>query len=377
MLALAAGMVASAAADAGAVTLRLAFPDGQPMTHGSACAGLGCLASGRGAVVDERGEVELPNSPRTIEWRREGISLPSVQVGVASGTALAVGDRVAVTVPRLLVGSAPTVDATESDLVARLNEARAGQGLPLAQINPRLSSAADMQATWLRTSGATILQPDRFHVGPFGTDLAFRHGEVSLPDPASGGEVAEAGATADQTVTDWLSSAEHRRQVLAPGPVLMGVAQAGPFTIVQTHRPCAGCVQAGTGTRLGAPPPPPIAAAAGSAPAAPAPAPTIGSSDATTSLPSCGRERLTARRLQKRHGLVRMRVSAQCLRRGARYVLMVRQNTAGRVLKTLRITRAGTSLLSLRAGRSTRTLRMRLKRDGHVVLVRTMALRTR
>ena len=57
VLSLAAGMVASAAADAGAVTLRLAFPDGQPMTHGSACAGLGCLASGRGAAVDERGEV--------------------------------------------------------------------------------------------------------------------------------------------------------------------------------------------------------------------------------------------------------------------------------------------------------------------------------
>jgi hypothetical protein len=369
-------MVASAAADAGAVTLRLAFPDGQPMTHGSACAGLGCLANGRGAAVDERGEVDLPDFPRTVEWRREGISLPAAPIGVASGTVFAVGDRASATLPRLLVGSTPVVDATESDLVARLNEARAGQGLPLAQINPRLSSAADMQATWLRTSGATVLQPDRFHVGPFGTDLTFRHGEVSLPDPDSGGEIAEAGATADQTVSDWLSSAEHRRQVLAPGPVLVGIGQAGPFTIVQTHRPCAGCVQAGTGTRLGAPAPPPAAAAAGSASAVPAPAPTIGSSDATTLLPACGRERLTAQRLQKRHGLVRMRVSAQCLRRGARYVLMVRQNTAGRVLKTLRITRAGTSLLALRAGPSTKTLRMRLKRDGHVVVVRTMALRT-
>ena len=370
-------MVASAAADAGAVTLRLAFPDGQPMTHGSACAGLGCLASGRGAAVDERGEVELPNFPRTIEWRRDGISLPSVGVGLASGTALAVGDRVAVTLPRLLVGSAPIVDATESDLVARLNEARAGQGLPLAQINPRLSSAADMQATWLRTSGATILQPDRFHVGPFGTDLAFRHGEVSLPDPASGGEIAEAGGTADQTVTDWLSSAEHRRQVLAPGPVLMGIGQAGPFTIVQTHRPCAGCVQAGTGTRLGAPAPPPAVAAAGAAPAAPAPAPTIGSSDATT----------LAARLRARAADRAAAAEAPRARADARLRAMpapwgpLRADGPpehGRPRPEDHADHARGHLVAGAArGPSTRTLRMRLKRDGHVVLVRTMALRTR
>jgi hypothetical protein len=296
-------------------------------------------------------------------------------VGVASGSLLAVGDHATVVLPHLLVGSSPDVDAIESDLVARLNEARAAQGLPLAQINPRLATAADYQATWLVQTGATFSDADQFHTGPFQTDMSFRHGEVSMPEPRSGGEIAEAGGTVAEAVGDWMASPEHRAQILAPGPLLMGAARAGSFLIVDTHKPCAGCTQAGTGTRLDgspAPPPPPVSLAA--APPPP-PVPTIGSSTVDSSAPSCGHERLATRRLRSVHGRLRLRIGTSCLRPGARYVLLIRQNATGRLLRTLRIMRAGTMTLRLRPARSASSLRIKLKRDGRAIVGRTMALR--
>jgi hypothetical protein len=381
-LSMAACFAAFSVAEAGATTLTLAFPDGQPMTYGSACAGIGCMArNDHVGTTDERGQVKLAGAARTIEYRRDGIILAALPAGVASGATVAIGDQATVILPRLLTGRAPGVDADESDLVARLNEARAALGLPMAQINPRLAAAADLQASWLTQSGVTFDEAGSFHEGPFGTGIAFRHGEVSLPDPDSGGEVAEAGATTDETVSDWLSSAEHRREVLAPGQMLIGAARVGAFTIVETHKPCDGCDRVGTGTRLGAVPasvaPAPIAPPPPPPPPPPVAAPTASTTGASTAAPrpSCGRERLTARRLQSRPGQVRLRVSIQCLRPGARYLLLVRQGTVGRLLKSLRIKRAGKTTLTLRPGPSVNRMRMRLKRDGHVIAVRTTSLR--
>src|ERR1044072_7360262 len=169
-----------AAADADAFTLTLAFPDGQPMTDGSARARLGCLdRNDRVDTTDERARVFLPDAPRTIEWRRDGIELGTLALGTASGRLLAVGNEATVTLPHMLVGSAPATDAVGPARVARHSEARAGQGLPLAQLNPKLSVAADYQATWLATSGVTLLQPGRFPPGPVGSG-------VGLP-PGAGG----------------------------------------------------------------------------------------------------------------------------------------------------------------------------------------------
>ncbi len=378
-LSVAVGFGACAAADAGAFTLTLVFPDGQPMTYGSACAGVGCLGrNDRVDRTDDRGRVFLPDQPRTIEYRRDGIPLGLAPVGFASGTIIAVGSSASVILPRMLIGSQPGVDAVESDLVARLNEVRAAQGLPLAQMNSRLAKSADFQATWLTQSGA-LLEPSVFHVGPFGTDLAFRHGEVSLPDPASGGEIAEAGGSIDAAVTDWLSSPEHRQQILAPGQQLIGAARSGSFLIVQTHKPCAGCEQTGTGVRSNAPPPPPpppVVAQAPPAGAAPA-APTVGSTSAKPEpLPGCGREQLAARRLQNRGGRVRLRIGTRCLRPGARYVLIVREGTAGRVLRTMTIKRAGTATLAVKPARTAKRLRISFKRNGRAIVGRTMTLRS-
>jgi uncharacterized protein YkwD len=372
------GLGACSTADAGAFTLTLAFPDGQPMTYGSACAGVGCMMrSDHVNATDENGRINLPTSTQAIEWRRDGIPLAAAPIGVASGTTVAVGTRATVTLPRMLVGSDPAVDAEESDLVARLNEVRAAQGLPMAQMNPQLTAAADLQAAWLTQSGAGLLDPGSFHDGPFGSDLAFRHGEVSMPEPDSGGEIAEAGATIDETVTDWLSSEEHRREVLAPGQLLIGVGRVGSFTIVETHKPCKGCAGGGTGTRDGAPPPSPaVVPAPPPPPPPPAAAPTIGSSTPPAApRPGCGREQLSTRRLQARPGAVRLRVSIHCLRPGARYTLLIRQGASGRTLKSLRISRAGKTTLSLRPSPTVNSLRVRLKRDGHVIAVRTTSLR--
>lgn len=379
-LAFAASFGACVAAEANALTLRLVFPDGQPMTYGSACAGVGCLQrDDHVRTTNGRGEIDLPGGARAIEYRRDGVHLGLAPPGHASGSIVAVGDRATIVLPRMLVGSDPTVDATESDLVARLNEARAAQGLELAQINPNLSTAADLQATWLMQTGVSFSEPSRFHVGPFESDLAFRHGEVSLPDPDGGGEIAEAGGTIDETIADWLSSAQHREQILAPGKPLIGAAKVGTFTIVQTHKRCAGCVQAGTGTRASAPAPAPFQPAPAPAPPAPpvvAAAPTIGSSQVDAPPPSCGREQLATRRLQNHGRQVRLRIGTGCLRPGARYTLLVRQGTSGRVLRTVRISRAGTLTLQLRPSRTTSRLRIKLKRDGRAVVIRTMSLRT-
>ena len=392
-VAFATGFGACAAAEANAFTLRLTFPDGAPMTYGSACYGSGCLQRGDGiATTDERGEIvltgglraigeigeiDLSAAARTIEYRRDGVRLGLAPIGVVSGTVAAIGDRVTVVLPRILVGSNAAVDTVESDLVARLNEIRAAEGLPLAQINPKLSAAADLQATYLTQTGVTFAEPGAFHEGPFESDMAFRHGEVSLPNPAEGGEIAEAGGTVDEAISDWMSSAAHREQILARGRVMIGAAKVGAFTIVQTHRRCDGCVAAGTGTRAGAAPapgpaaPPPLAATL--APAAP----TVGASQvAPARQPSCRRETIATRRLQSRGGRIRLSISARCLKPRARYLLLIRQGASGRLLRTMRITRAGTRFVALRPARSARKLQIRLKRDGRAVISRTMSLRT-
>ena len=379
---LAIGFAGVPAAQAGAFTLRLAFPDGQPMTYGSACSKVGCMQRGEGvASTDSNGEIYLPGSVKTIEYRRDGLVLGMAPAGAASGTLSAIGDRATVVLPRLLTGSEPALNAIESDLVARLNDARAAQGLSLAQINPGLAKAADMQATWLVQSGVTFAEPGSFHSGPFQSDMAFRKGEVSLPDPASGGEIAEAGGTTAETVGDWLSSPLHRELILAPGKLLIGAANVGIFTIVATHRPCDGCVQAGTGTPLSADQPPlapggqaPPPALVPAAPPVVAAVTTAGSGVAPA-LPACGRERLTTRRLHSRYGRVRLRVSTQCLRPRARYALLVRQGATGRLLRTVRITRAGAMTLRLRPARSATRLRITLKRDARVIISRMMSLR--
>lgn len=371
LLSVAAAALLHAPGDAAAFTLKLALVDGQPMTHGSACLGMGCLAR-RDAIArtDANGEIVLPTAPGAIvEYRRDGIDLSQTPPLVASGQLPQAGDRPGVALPRLLLASAPAVDTSESDLLARLNEQRAAAGLPPARLNTRMSAAADLQATSLARAGASG-QSD-LHGSDYGTTLAFRFGEVSMPEPEVGGEVVADGATPPQAVSDWMGSPAHRAQVLSPGVVLMGVARVGSFTVVTTHPPCAGCEQGAPGMRNSTP----VEAAAATTVAAPVPARAVVTGSSAAPRPACGRETLRLRRLASRGGRLRLQVRAQCLRAGAAYTLMIRQNRTGRVLATRRISRAGTVTVSLRPARSARSLRVRLKRDGRAIAANSLSLR--
>ena len=125
-------------------------------------------------------------------------------------------ERATAVMQHLLVPGDPQVDVVESDLVARINEARAAEGLALAQLNRRLAASADLQAAWLVRSSITWDQLNLLHVGQYGTTLGFRRAEVSFPGPTKGGEVASVGATAIQALDDWLASPQHRATLLVP-----------------------------------------------------------------------------------------------------------------------------------------------------------------
>ncbi|MDX6682442.1 MAG: hypothetical protein QOG94_2481 [Solirubrobacteraceae bacterium] len=397
-LAMAVVVVLCGARDAAAYTLRLTFPDGQAMTHGSACAGSGCLARGDDlSPTNAAGEVSLSGRSHVVEYRRDGIALAQAPLGSASGRILATGDRDTVVLPRLLAGVAPATDVAESDLIARINEERDARGLPLARLNDRLAASADLQAAWLARSAVTWREPELMHVGPFATTLAFRQAEVSLPEPAAGSEVAEVGGTGAEAVEDWMASAPHRALLLADGPLLIGAARAGSFVLVQTHPPCGGCAQGDTGVRtadaaqLAAPVPQPVAPGAPAAPAwrpaapigrpgAPAGGPAAPALPPTTAAggsggAGCARERLAVRRLSGDERRVRARVRTACLRPGGGYVLVVRRARGGRALASRTVARAGTTTLRLRLGSRARSLRFELRRDRRAVAARSLSLR--
>ncbi|MDX6679655.1 MAG: hypothetical protein QOE31_3707 [Solirubrobacteraceae bacterium] len=378
VLSLAATLLALAARDASAFTLKLVFPDGQAITHGSACGGSGCSARGDERFeTDAAGEIGLPGSPSTVEYRREGIALTLAPPGTASGSLPVSSGAATITLPRVLSPGAPAVDAVESDLIARINEVRAAQGLALAQLNHRLTAAADLQAAWLVRNGVTWEQVSLMHVGPYETTLGFRRGEVSFPNPIDGGEVAEVGASAQDALADWLDSPEHRATLLAPGMQLIGAARAGAFVVVQVHPPCAGCEQAGPGVRSADYTPPPALGPATAPSVFSAPSAQTGGSSGPSSASACGREHLVVRRLADRERRVRVRIRASCLRPGADYALVVRQNATGHMLATRAIARAGGVTLRLRPSSHARSLRVKLKRDGRAVVARSLALRRR
>jgi hypothetical protein len=286
----------------------------------------------------------------------------------------------------MLFGSAPDVDAAESDLVAQINSARAAQGLAPAVLDVRLSRAADLQATWLASGVIGLALPALSHLGPFGTTPAFRLGEVSFPEPATGGEIASGGATPAEAMTMWLASAPHRDQLLAPVAPLIGVGEAGSVIIVDLHAPCGGCQALSPGAGApGALSPAGVPAATSAGVKAGAPtgpsAPNHGSSSSasspssSSSSSSCRVEQMRVQHLRTLHGRLRLSVGVQCLRPGARYTLSVLQRPSRSLLATRRVRGAGTLLLALRPSRTTRSLRVKLKRNGRAVLARSVSRR--
>ena len=372
------GIILFASEAAPAFTLKLVFPDGQPMTYGTACSGDGCLQGGQIlGSTDSKGEISLPDAPdRVIEFRRDGIDLSQVGEGVASGRLMPTGARATVVLSRLLVGHTPAIDAVETDIAARINEARRARGLPAAVLEERLSRAADMQAAWLARNSLGHPLPVLSHVGQYATTLAFRLGAVSYAEPAAGSELAAAGASPTVALEDWLASAAHRDPMLAPGPQLIGVAQVGSVIIVDMHPPCHGCPPATPAPGASGPP------ARSGTPAAPTNSASSGSGGGGNSggdgsrAASCGAEQLRVKRLRTRRGRLRLSVGVECLRSGASYKLTIMQRPSRSILRTRAIRGAGTILLALRPSRTTRTLRVKLKRNGRAIAARSIARRS-
>jgi hypothetical protein len=98
-----------------------------------------------------------------------------------------------------------------------------------------------------------------------------------------------------------------------------------------------------------------------------------GSSGSGGASSSCRAERLTVRRLRALHGRLRLRVGVQCLRSGATYRLSVLQRPSRSILRTRRVRAAGAMTLSLRPSRTTRSLRIKLKRNGRAVAERSVS----
>ncbi len=373
-LVLACGIGGLASDEALAVTLKLAFSDGQPMTYGSACSGEGCLQAQAGVKsVDANGEVVLADRPDgLVEYRRDGIELWQAPAGDASGLVRADGERATVVLARMLFGSAAAVDAGEWDVVSRINEQRRTRGLAPAKLSTQLSAAADLQANWLSGSALGLL-PVLSHSGPFGTTTSFRLGEVSFPEPLFGAEIAAAGATPAEALAFWLASAPHREQMLASGGLLIGVGMVGSVIVVILHPPCTGCAQAPapagamTGSSDTAAPPRARALQDGTAP--------MSGGATTPHATSCGSERLRVTRLRSRVRRMRARVRVGCLRPGAVYKLTVMQRPSHRMLTVRTISRSGSITLALRPARTTRALRIKLKRNGRVVAARTISRR--
>jgi hypothetical protein len=259
--------------------------------------------------------------------------------------------------------------------VARINAERAARALPLAALNTRLSMAADFQATWLTINAVGLTLPVLSHIGPFGSTLPFRLAEVSFPEPGGGAEIAAAGLTAADALSYWMASGPHADQILAPGPLLIGVAQAGSVIVVTLHPPCAGCErEPPAGSSAGVLGPGGQVAPGG--PASPGTLATPGTSAVSGSGDraggSCGRERLRVRRLRTRNGRLRLRVTVRCARAGARYTLSVVQRPSRTLLTRRKLPASRATTLALRPARTTRTLRIKLKRNGRVVAAQSV-----
>ena len=322
------------------------------------------------------GEVRLAAAPDAIaEYRRDGIDLSVAPAGVAAGQAHTAGGRTTVVLPRMLQGTAPAVDAIETEIVTRINQARRAQGLAPAQLDARLSTAADLQATWLSANGVDLILPLLSHIGPFGSTISFRLGEVSFPRArerrgdrrgrhhAGRGAVDVAGVLAAPRCRAGAGGAADRRR---PGRqrhrgrharAVRGLRGAG------TRRGARGASGSPTG-----------GSGAGGPGAQGAPA-TPGTEGAAGHAASCGAERLRVRRLRPRHGRQRVRVTVGCLRPGAGYTLAVLQRPSRKRLARRTIAGAGTITLALRPARGARALRIKLKRNGRAVAARTIAPR--
>lgn len=135
--------------------------------------------------------------------------------------------RCALIVALLLAAAAPAVAAAPDALIAAVNAARAGEGLPPLALNGRLTAAACRQAQDL--AGRALHDVEALsHKGRDGSTLAVRLQEAGYAYRTAAENLAAGVADPQETLRLWLASAGHRRNLLNPAVREAGAAYLGP-----------------------------------------------------------------------------------------------------------------------------------------------------
>jgi uncharacterized protein YkwD len=111
-------------------------------------------------------------------------------------------------------------EQVRSQMLARANAERAAAGLPPLVLDPRLSAAAQRHAD-------DMLQRSYYsHVSPDGEDPAERVRRSGYTFRLIAENIARGPFTVNEAMDNWLASEEHRRNLLHPGFLNLGVGVA-------------------------------------------------------------------------------------------------------------------------------------------------------
>ncbi len=273
------------------------------------------------------------------------------------------------------VATAAAADPASSDLLARVNAARAQAGVGPVDHHAQLAEAARVQAAWLDGLGAerrAALTGAEAHCGGPGCPPV-RALAAGWPDRTTTmAEIAQIAGRSDApspqaanvaAIAAWQASALHRTHLLAPGWRFAGVAIVGELALVVFADRCtaAGCTGAsGRGEVLDAP-----AGTAGAAGGAGAATGTGARDRETTGArrpagrPAACTKSVRTRLLPRRRGeRLSLEVRLPCRRAGGGYVARVK---AGARRRTAKLRKART-VMTLRVGRDVRWVTVRIDR---------------
>lgn len=150
--------------------------------------------------------------------------LLAVSLALAACTPTGVGG-----VQRLSLGESVDIAAVGT----RLSALRAGQGLarPLGH-SAALQAAAQVHVDDMAQSGNLT------HTGSNGSSLASRLRSAGYTACFSAENIATGQANTAEVFEDWMSSSDHRRNILAVEATQFGFARAGGYSVLVLGRSC-------------------------------------------------------------------------------------------------------------------------------------------
>jgi len=142
------------------------------------------------------------------------------------------GCDAAVTAPVGVAEALPAPQAPAGDFDGLLNRARVGAGLPAAEADPRLMSAAQTFAADMAARGYFA------HTSPDGGALPSRLAAVGFAQCGAAESIAFGHTSPTGAYGSWMASPPHRANLLLPGAARYGVGQAGDRSVLIVARPC-------------------------------------------------------------------------------------------------------------------------------------------